>query len=267
MNLDSSLKDASVYPDSSLELDLTVEASIDSERVDFLLEQAYTGDNKPEKSIHDKGGSEWNDVVLSDSRDLTVRSTKQLLKKMQENKLFDAHDYQEKRIVHPSMQKSEIMNTFREIRTKLLQSSGRKNFVLMVVSLRDEMGSSFCAANIGTAFSFEGQKTSLVIDCNLKKSKLNNTFPGEYKHGLTDYLDDGDIEIEDIIYPTGISRMRYIPIGNRSETIGEFFSSDKMSEFLLQIKKRYSDRYIIVNSPPVETSADAAILSISKTFN
>jgi len=55
--------------------------------------------------------------------------------------------------------------------------------------------------------------------------------------------------------------MRFVPVGRRRETIGEFFSSERMRDFILQVKKRYSDRYVILNAPPLEVSADAAILS------
>lgn len=262
-DLDIPLKDIIANTDLNLGLDfdLSEESSLEKEHVDLLLDQGLENNYEAKVNQDRQSGAGWDNIVLSDSRDLTIRSSKRQLKGMQESKLFDAHDYQEKRIVHPGMQNPEIMNTFREIRTKLIQSSEKKNFVLMVVSLRDGMGASFCSVNVAAAFSLEGQKTSLIIDCNLRNSKLDNIFPGEYDFGLTDYLDDGDINIESILYPTGITRMRYIPIGNKRETIGEFFSSDKMSEFISQIKRRYSDRYIIINSPPVETSADAAILS------
>jgi len=131
----------------------------------------------------------------------------------------------------------------------------------MVVSLAHDMGATFTTVNIGAAFSYEGQKTSLLIDCNQQKPKLDRLFDIKAKYGLTDYLYDTRVGAKKIIYPTGINRMNFIPIGHRKNVGGEFLSSERMQEIISVLKRRYADRYIILNAPPLEVSADAAILS------
>ena len=208
-------------------------------------------------------------VIYSDNRslitrpgsDVTVKGGKKHLQRMSENLLLDVYDFQEKRIVHPDMEKYNILNTFREIRTRILQQSGGKNQVIMVVSLQHGMGATFSAVNLAAAFSYEGEKTSLIVDCDQHRRKLEKFFGDNATYGLTDYLDDNNLGTEKIIYQTGINRMRYIPVGKRRETVGEFFSSERMREFITHVKKRYSDRFIILNAPPLEVTADAAILS------
>jgi len=200
-------------------------------------------------------------VPAQNEKELTLRSGKRHLKNIQRSDYLNVIELQAKRIIHPDMDDSSILNSFRDIRTHLLQKSPRKNFVLMVVSLAHDMGASFFAVNIGAAFSYEGQKTSLLIDCNQQKPKLNRLFDKETGPGLTDYLHDSGIGAKQIIYPTGIYRMNYIPIGRRENAGGEFLSSQRMQEFIHILKKRYADRYVILNAPPLEVSADAAILS------
>ena len=198
---------------------------------------------------------------LQDRQELTVRSGKRHLKKIRGSDQLNQFELQAKRIIHPVMDDYSILNSFREIRTHLIQKSPGKNFVLMVVSLAHDMGATFTAVNIGAAFSYEGQKTSLLVDCNQQKPKLNRLFDTETRYGLSDYLYDPKIRSKNIIYPTGIYRMNFIPIGNRNNVGGEFLSSERMQEFVGIIKRRYPDRYIIINAPPLEISADAAILS------
>ena len=99
------------------------------------------------------------------------------------------------------------------------------------------------------------------MDCNQQKPKLNRLFDIEIKYGLTDYLHDPGIGIRNIIYPTGINRMNFIPIGHRKNVGAEFLSSERMQEFVGVLKRRYADRYVILSAPPLEVSADAAILS------
>ena len=198
---------------------------------------------------------------LQDRKELTIRSGKRHLKKIRDAGYMNSFELQAKRIIHPDMDDYSILNSFREIRTHLIQKSPGKNFVLMVVSLAHDMGATFTAVNIGAAFSYEGQKTSLLVDCNQQKPKLNRLFDTETRYGLSDYLYDPKIRSKNIIYPTGIYRMNFIPIGNRNNVGGEFLSSERMQEFVGIIKRRYPDRYIIINAPPLEISADAAILS------
>ena len=249
----ASLEDLIILPsgDQPLDLDLTDRTSGLSEtRLDISL----VTDLVPEQNEGDL-------TRLQDRQELTLRSGKRHLEKIRSSGYMDLFESQAKRIIHPDMDDYSIMNSFREIRTHLIQKSPGKNFVLMVVSLAHDMGATFFSVNIGAAFSYEGQKTSLLVDCNQRKPKLNRLFDTETRYGLRDYLHDPKIRSKNIIYPTGIYRMNFIPIGHRSNEKREFLSSERMQEFIGIIKRRYADRYIILNAPPLETSADAAILS------
>ncbi len=249
----ASLEDLIILPsgDQPLDLDLTDRTSGLSEtRLDISL----VSDLVPEQNEGDL-------TRLQDRQELTLRSGKRHLEKIRSSGYMDLFESQAKRIIHPDMDDYSIMNSFREIRTHLIQKSPGKNFVLMVVSLAHDMGATFFSVNIGAAFSYEGQKTSLLVDCNQRKPKLNRLFDTETRYGLSDYLHDPKIRSKNIIYPTGIYRMNFIPIGHRSNEKREFLSSERMQEFIGIIKRRYADRYIILNAPPLETSADAAILS------
>ena len=200
-------------------------------------------------------------VPVQDGQELTAPSSKRRLEKIPESGYLDVFKSKEKRIIHPDMDDQSVLDSFRKIRTGLIHKSAGKNFVLMVVSLAHDMGSTFTSVNIGAAFSYEGQKTSLLMDCNQQKPKLDKLFEIKMGYGLTDYIYDSRIDAIKIIYPTGINRMNFIPIGHRKNNTGEFLSSERLQEFIGILKRRYTDRYIILNAPPLEVSADAAILS------
>ncbi len=241
------------------EIDFDLSKNMDEEdtgEIDIRLDQVMQEGPRDYDPVDDD-----HSLVTRPPSDVTVRVGRRHLQRMRDHQLLDAHDFQERRIVHPDMDDYRIHNAFREIRTKLLQESGGKNLVIMVVSLQHGMGTTFTSVNLAAAFSYEGEKTSLIVDCDKTKRKIEEYFPVDVDFGLTDYLDDRSIGTEKIIYQTGIARMRFVPVGRRRETIGEFFSSERMRDFILQVKKRYSDRYVILNAPPLEVSADAAILS------
>ena len=182
------------------------------------------------------------------------------INEMAEIRRLDTEDLNAKKMVFPGMQQREVLNAFREIRTKLLQQSPKDNFVLLVSSICAEGGASFVSVNMAIAFALAENKTALIIDCNLYDPSISDMLVLEPDFGLTDYLEDPELDIDDIIYSSGIPRLRVIPVGDKRESATEFFTGERMRRFINSIKKRYPDRYIILDVAPLSTSTDARIL-------
>ena len=188
-------------------------------------------------------------------------ATSQTIARMQEKLLLDKNELAQNRIIHPEMGENEIVRAFREIRTKILQKSQGRNCTIMVTSAIGGGGSSFVTLNLGVAFAFDAGKTALLLDCNFKNPSLDRLFTHGNYHGLTDYLEHSDMDINQIIHPVGIERLRVIPSGGRREISAEYFTSLKMQQMLDNIKQRYPERYIILDAPPMTESADTQILA------
>lgn len=166
------------------------------------------------------------------------------------------------RVIHPGMTQPRVMNAFRELRTKLYQlASDRENFVLLVTAVCSGGGASFVAMNLGAAIALDESKTALVVDCNIYEPSLHRLLPVEPDFGLVEYLENMSLDTKDIIYSTGVRRLRMIPAGSRQQQGSEFFTSGRMRRFVGELRSRYRDRYIIVDAPPIGTSADARILA------
>ncbi len=165
------------------------------------------------------------------------------------------------RIIFPEMQSRQVANAFREIRTKLLRQLQGQNFVTMVTSVSARGGGSFIALNLAAAFAFDDSKTALLVDCNLRDPSQHNLIGAEPEYGLIDYLENPELVAEKIIYPSGIHRLRVIPVGRRRENVAEYFTSLRMRNLIDSVQERYSDRYIILDAPPVGESVDARILA------
>lgn len=180
---------------------------------------------------------------------------------MVEDELFDSNKLSELKIISSNMSESKVANTYRELRTKLLHKSQGKNFIVMVTSCVDDDSSASVTLNMASAFTFEETKTSLIIDCNLSRPRLNDDLQKEVGVGLIDYLKDENIDAESILYKTGIKRLRMIPAGRASESASEYFTSQRMRNLMSGLLRRYSDRFIFINTPPITESADSKILA------
>ncbi|KMQ74629.1 hypothetical protein [Marinobacter subterrani] len=186
--------------------------------------------------------------------------SKQIVR-MQEPRRLTPDDLDERRIIYPESSNRRLVNHFRNLRTKLLEKSGGNNFTLVVSGARSGAGASFVSLNLAAAFAFDQAKTALIIDCNLREPALHSTLDIIPEYGLTDFLDDPDFDISRILYPTGIPRLRLIPAGSRRETPSEFFTSFRMKQFLQAVRRRYPDRFIVLDTAPISESPDARILT------
>jgi len=169
---------------------------------------------------------------------------------------------EERRLIHRSDSMREQADAFRELRTRLLEAGGDRNFVTLVAPVRYGCGGSFVARNLAAAFAFDETKTALLVDCDARHAVQQaalriNTVAG----GLMDYLVDGESDLSDIIYPTGLPRLQVIPAGRSRETTGEAFTSFRMRAMIDSLRSRHANRYLVLDGPPVQGSPDARILS------
>jgi Mrp family chromosome partitioning ATPase len=199
--------------------------------------------------------------VLSKTTAIPESSPATVIGRMGEVDHFSVEELDRLKLISGSMQNSKILNIFRELRTQLIKISQKKNFVCMVTSCSSKGGASYIAANLASVFALDKTKTSLLIDANLYAPSLEQLIIGDASAGITDYLSDDSLNIKDIVYATGIPRLRVIPVGDHNEGAAEHFSSNKMLNFIEEVRTRYNDRYIFIDSPPVTESSEARILS------
>lgn len=175
--------------------------------------------------------------------------------------LWTTEELYERKLIFSGMQQREVLNAFRELKVRLLQKSQSDNIITLITSLSGHGGASFVAMNLAIAFALDTYKTALYVDCNPYDSSANRLAVEPMEYGLTDYLKDGTLDISDIIYPTGIERLRVIPAGSMRDSAAEQFNSARMRDMIDEIKNRYQDRFVILDAPTIQDSTEVRILS------
>lgn len=191
-------------------------------------------------------------------------SSPKTIVQMQDPRLFSKAQLEYLKIIHPQSDNRKLVDTFRELRTRLMGLRDNQNFTVMVTSVAPGGGGSFVAMNLAASIAFEDSKTSLLLDCNLRDPyvhKILQLAKLDNGKGLTDFLANPTIGIESVVRPSGIPRMRMIPVGGKRESATEYFSSRTMHGFFNEVSRRYRDRYVIVDAPSIASSADAKILA------
>lgn len=201
--------------------------------------------------------------AANDSVSLADRARADLAN-MEEARLFSDRQLDVLGIIHPRSKNRDMVDAMRQLRTKLYSLKPEGNFSVLVSSVVPEGGGSFVSLNLAATIAFDKAKTSMLVEANLHTPVLHRLMKlvgREDAHGLLDYLERPELGIEHIVSPSGIPRMRVVPIGSHHEISAEHFTSARYKQLMLDIKERYDNRYVIVDGPAMNTSADARILS------
>ena len=161
-----------------------------------------------------------------------------------------------------------INEEYREIKRKLLanafgplSSTIKNSNIIMVTSGRPSEGKTFTATNLALSIASEQDKTVLLVDADVLKPNVLNTFGLERRSGLMEYLTGEVDDIADVLYPTNIDKLKIIPAGRTHHLSTELLASQKMHETVDEFANRYPDRIVIFDTPPLIGITESAILA------
>ena len=150
---------------------------------------------------------------------------------------------------------------FKILRTNLLfPSSGRSPRTIMVTSAVPDEGKSLITANLAVSIAQSIQEYVLLIDCDIRRPCIHTQFGFGDVPGLSDHLSKG-IPVSSLILKTIVNKLSILPGGTLRHNPSELVSSQQMSRLLQEVKYRYSDRFIVIDSPPPKLTAEASALS------
>lgn len=157
---------------------------------------------------------------------------------------------------------SAAAEEYRKLKSVLVSLTRQDEFrnTIMVTSSVSGEGKSVTTLNLAISLAQEFDHTVLLIDADLRKPSLHEYFGLEPKIGLADCLQEGTDPAEALIR-TGIGKLTLLPAGKTVQNPVELMSSQKLTELIQEMKHRYPDRYIIIDTPPVLLFAETFFLS------
>ena len=150
---------------------------------------------------------------------------------------------------------------FKILRTNLLfPVSGKSPRSIIVTSSVPDEGKSFVTANLAISIAQNIQDHVLIIDCDMRKPCIHSLFGFGNVPGLSEYLSHGT-DLSSLLLKTKVNKLTILPAGKPPHNPSELMSSHQMSRLLEEVKVRYSDRYIIIDSPPPMLTAETTAIS------
>ncbi len=154
-----------------------------------------------------------------------------------------------------------VAESIRALRTRILfPPSGRIPRSILVTSASPGEGKSFICANLGISLAQGVDNYCLLVDCDLRKPMQHNLFGLNNKAGLSDYLQHKR-PLSELLVPSGVEKLSVLQAGPRSINPAELLGSAHMTSLVDELGKRYEDRIVLLDSPPLHAASETAVLA------
>ena len=174
---------------------------------------------------------------------------------------YTQHALDKNLVAHHSPQSFEA-EQFRMLRTNIMfpaEGKASPRTILVTSALPGE-GKSFVSSNLALTIAQNIDKHVLLIDCDMRRPTVHKLFGYENVPGLSNYL-VGEQALSDLLIKTGNNHLSILPGGPVPPNPAELLSSNRMLALLREVRARYDDRYIIIDSPPPHLTAESKALA------
>ncbi len=196
---------------------------------------------------------------VKDNLKLTVLGTSPMIDFDESYEFFDYKKAKEidSMLVTHDYSPTPVGEAYRTLRTNIMFSgrSARHNS-MVITSPAPGDGKSFTISNLSITLAQQGARV-LLVDGDLRRGVLHNTFACPKSPGLTEILTDRANFIE-IINETHIPNLFLISCGSLIPNPSELLGSLRMRSFLEMAKGKFD--IIFFDSPPLNRVTDAAVL-------
>lgn len=145
---------------------------------------------------------------------------------------------------------------FKALRTNILfPASGQPPKTILITSALPGDGKSFVTSNLAISIARGVEEHVLLIDGDIRRPSIHQRFGFDHVAGLSDYLVEGD-SIAPMLLKTSIDKLVIFPAGDPPTNPTELMSSKKMRALLEEVKTRYDDRFVLIDSPPPSLASE-----------
>jgi exopolysaccharide/PEP-CTERM locus tyrosine autokinase len=147
------------------------------------------------------------------------------------------------------------------LRTQILMRTRDHGLnTIMVTSAVEGEGKTLTAINLAVSIARDVQQTVLLVDTDLRNPRVQCLLGCPKVKGLTHYLLE-DIPLSELLLNPSVAKMVVLPAGNRLSGSTDILGSPKMERLVQELKRRYKDRYVIFDCPPLLTVPDSLVFS------
>ena len=168
----------------------------------------------------------------------------------------------------PQGTNTQLASEYRVIKRPLIANAmGRSaapvangNLIMVTSSLPGE-GKSFTAINLAISIAMELDTTVMLVDADVARPSILNMLGLPPAEGLLDVVQENSVDISRVLLRTNVEKLSILPSGTKHPRATELLASDAMIRLLEDMSRRYQDRIIIFDSPPLLITTEARALA------
>lgn len=170
--------------------------------------------------------------------------------------------------ITPTMQDCKLLHEFRVIKRPIIQHAlGRsatqapnRNLVMVTSALPGE-GKTFVALNLAMSLAMEVDCRVLLVDADVISPSIPRVLGLEPTKGLMDALTQPDTGFDEAVLCTNIERLTLLLAGTPHAGASELLASEAMARLLTEVSRRYPDRIVVFDSPPLLATTESRVLA------
>lgn len=135
-----------------------------------------------------------------------------------------------------------------------------RNLVMMTSALPGE-GKTFASINLALSMATELDRTVLLVEADSARPAVLSRLGVAPSKGLLDLLSDPSLALSDVILRTNIEKLWVLPVGSHRPTATELLASTSMRDLMFELSRRYSDRVLLFDAPPLLPSTESRVLA------
>ncbi len=151
---------------------------------------------------------------------------------------------------------AQYIDSYKLLRTRVLRAMHKNKWITLgVTSATANVGKTLTAINLSISTAFKEEVTVMLVDADLRRPSVSQTFGLDVQAGLNDYLRD-NVPVEDLLIHPEIDRFVVLPNYGTSTGSSEMLASPRMLDLVDELSSRYASRIIIFDLPPVLVGDD-----------
>ncbi|MFC1548648.1 polysaccharide biosynthesis tyrosine autokinase [Candidatus Omnitrophota bacterium] len=148
---------------------------------------------------------------------------------------------------------SLMAEAFRNVKVALIFASGGALTNVVVTSSVRQEGKTFIASNMAVTFAGIGEST-LLIDADMRKGKLDEVYQVEAAKGLSSFL-AGESTLDEVIKPTSVPNLSLLPCGLPEGDPADLLKGGKLDELMQTVKSKF--KKVIIDAPALLSYDDS----------
>ncbi len=172
-------------------------------------------------------------------------------------------------MIVPGAEKTQISEEFRLIKRPLLlkaaaeEGRNQNDHLILVTSAQPGEGKTFTSINLAMSIASEPDLHVLLVDADVHRSSVPRALGLEVGRGLLDLLTDESLDLADVLIRcSNLGNLTILGAGTPRAHSTELFASQRMEAIVADISRRYTDRIIIFDTPPLLVTTEASVLAL-----